>query len=89
MAKIEITHPDRAELAGLGVDSWATWTCGISEFPWHCDERETCYILEGRVTVETGGEKSEIGPGDLVTFPAGLSCTWRVHEPIRKVYRFG
>jgi hypothetical protein len=26
--------------------------------------------------------------GDLATFPAGLSCTWDVHAPLRKHYRF-
>jgi uncharacterized protein len=47
-------------------------------------------VFEGRVTVETAqGEKVEIEPGDLVTFPRGLQCIWTVHEKIRKVYRFG
>ena len=88
MSKIKITRPAETELKALGVDSWDTWGCGVSAFPWHYDGEETCFILEGRVTVETAEEKVEIGPGDLVAFPAGLSCTWHVHEPIRKVYRF-
>ena len=88
MAKIKITRPAETDLKALGVDSWDTWGCGVSTFPWHYDCTETCYVLEGRVTVETAEEKVEIGPGDLVTFPAGLCCTWRVREPIRKVYRF-
>ncbi len=36
-----------------------------------------------------GGGKVEMEPGDLVTFPKGLKCTWTVHEIIRKVYKFG
>lgn len=84
MLKIQIAHPAPAEAERLGTASWDTWSCGVSTFDWHYDEEETCYILEGRVTVETAEEKAEIGPGDLVTFPAGLDCTWRVHEPIRK-----
>ena len=28
-------------------------------------------------------------PLDLVVFDAGLSCTWEVHAPVRKHYRFG
>lgn len=88
MPSIKISRPTPAELAALGTASWPTWTCGVSTFPWHYDMEETCYILEGRVTVETAAEKAEIGPGDLVTFPVGLDCTWRVHEPIRKVYHF-
>ncbi|AGP40227.1 hypothetical protein SCE1572_40435 [Sorangium cellulosum So0157-2] len=30
-----------------------------------------------------------IQAGDLVTFPAGLNCTWEVRSPVRKHYRFG
>jgi len=26
--------------------------------------------------------------GDLVTFPAGLSCTWDVKKALRKHYQF-
>ncbi len=35
------------------------------------------------------GEPVEFGKGDLVTFPEGTCCTWKVEEPIRKHYRFG
>ncbi len=88
MPKIAISRPTPSDLDALGTKSWPTWACGVSSFPWHYDSEETCYILEGRVTIETAGEKVEIKPGDLVVFPAGLDCTWRVQEPIRKVYRF-
>lgn len=30
----------------------------------------------------------EIKAGDMATFPAGMSCTWAVHEPIHKHYKF-
>jgi uncharacterized cupin superfamily protein len=36
-----------------------------------------------------GGEPVRFGAGDLVVFAAGLSCTWEVHAPVRKHYRFG
>ncbi|MFP3875020.1 MAG: cupin domain-containing protein, partial [Thiohalophilus sp.] len=26
--------------------------------------------------------------GDLVTFPAGMSCTWEIREPVKKHYDF-
>jgi uncharacterized cupin superfamily protein len=29
------------------------------------------------------------GAGDLVTFAAGLRCSWDVHAAVRKHYRFG
>jgi uncharacterized cupin superfamily protein len=47
-------------------------------------------LLEGDVTVTPeGGEAVRFGAGDLVVFAAGLSCTWDVHAPVRKHYRFG
>jgi hypothetical protein len=90
MSKIHKEKPDNTALDELGIDKWSPWDCAPSQFPWEYDERETAYVFEGRVTVESeSGEKVEIGPGDLVTFPRGLKCTWTVHERIRKVYKFG
>ncbi len=83
-------NPDPATLEQLGATSWPIWEKEISEFPWHYDERETCYLLAGDVTVTpAAGPAVRFGAGDLVTFPAGLSCTWKVHQPVRKHYRFG
>ena len=31
-----------------------------------------------------GGEPVEVKAGDLVTFPAGMSCTWDVREAVHK-----
>jgi len=91
MSGIRVTrHPDPEELEALGVNDWPIWSCEVSTFPWTYEETETCHILEGRVTVTPeGGEPVTIQPGDLVTFPKGLSCTWEVHASIRKRYRFG
>ena len=95
MLRYDISHPvvnDRgmAVWAGLGVSSWPTWGCGVSSFPWTYDEQETCLLLEGEVTVTPdGGEPVRFGAGDLVVFDAGLSCTWEVHAPVHKHYRFG
>lgn len=87
--KIEVRKPTQQELNSLGVSSWPIWTCGVSTFDWHYDEKETCYLLEGRVTVEAEGRSVSFGKGDLVVFPQGLSCVWKVAEPVRKHYRFG
>ena len=47
-------------------------------------------ILEGDVTVTPDeGNPVRFGVGDLVVFPAGMSCTWSVHKAVRKHYRFG
>jgi uncharacterized protein len=82
-------HPDPKLLRDMGVENWPIWTKEASEFPWEYDAEETCYVLEGRVVVTPdGGEPVEIGPGDLVTFPRGMSCAWKVETPIRKHYTF-
>lgn len=88
---IKIEHqPGQATLDDLGVFQWSIWTKEISEFPWTYDEAETCYFLEGEVIVTPdGGEPVTMGKGDLVTFPNGMSCTWKVNSPVRKHYRFG
>jgi hypothetical protein len=90
MAKIELERrPGEARLAALGVRQWDIWTKEVSEFPWSYDSAETCFFLEGRVVVTPdGGEPVEIGAGDLVTFPRGLACTWKVLAPVRKHYLF-
>ena len=88
---INVVHgPEPAQLEQLGVAQWPIWSCEISSFPWTYDEQETCLLLEGDVTVTPeGGEPVRFGAGDLVTFAAGLSCPWDVHQPVRKHYRFG
>lgn len=88
---ITVVHqPDAAELHRLGVADWPIWSCEASSFPWTYGEQETCLLLEGDVTVTPdGGEAVRFGAGDLVTFAAGLSCHWQVHQAVRKHYRFG
>lgn len=91
MSQIQIEHnPSPERLQQLQVQSWSIWEKEESEFPWHYDERETCYLLEGDVTVTPdGGSPVRFGAGDLVTFPAGMSCRWKIHRAVRKHYRFG
>lgn len=83
-------QPDSERLNQLGVFNWSIWTKEASEFPWTYDESETCYFLEGSVIVTPdGGEPVSMGKGDLVTFPAGMSCTWKIESAVKKHYRFG
>jgi len=91
MAKIECdSQPTQARRDDLGVASWPIWTLAVSTFPWTYDEPETCYFLAGEVVVTcTNGTRVAVAKGDLVTFPAGLSCTWEVKQPVRKHHRFG
>ncbi len=89
MAQITKKRPTPEELASLGVSSWSPWECDPSTFPWTYEADETAYVLAGKVTVTCpDGQKVDLGPGDLVRFPRGLSCTWEVKEKIRKVFRF-
>ena len=88
MLKIEVKKPGQKELNALGIDNWGTWGCEVSRFDWEYDDKETCYLFEGEVTVETEWETVNIGAGDLVVFPSGLKCTWDVKKPVRKVYKF-
>jgi hypothetical protein len=83
-------QPSQERLESLGILNWPVWTKEVSEFPWTYDEPETCYFLAGDVTVTPdGGESVRVGKGDLVTFPAGMFCTWKVHSDVRKHYHFG
>lgn len=88
---IEVNRqPSEENLDELGVRSWPIWTKEVSEFPWTYGEPETCFFLEGDVVVKPDGEEEvRVGKGDLVTFPSGMSCTWKVNVPVKKHYRFG
>jgi len=82
-------NPTEQRLQELGVFQWDVWSKGITSFPWHYDEQEVCYITKGSVRVTPEGrEPVLVGKGDLVTFPAGMSCVWEVLEPISKHYSF-
>lgn len=81
--------PSENRLNQLGVSGWPIWSKEASRFPWTYDGMETCYLLAGEVIVTPeGGEPVKIGKGDLVTFPAGLSCTWDIRQAVRKHYSF-
>ncbi len=88
--KIEVTRPGNDELRENGVFKWSTWEKEVSRFDWHYDTGETCYLLEGKAAVTTAdGETVCFGAGDMVRFPAGLSCTWDISVPVKKHYRMG
>lgn len=91
MDEIRVEHdPAPAKLEVMGVYDWPIWTKEVSTFPWTYDSREVCYLLEGEVTVTPdGGAPVKLRPGDLVTFPEGLKCTWNIREAVRKHYDFG
>ena len=82
-------NPSPMKLEVMGVERWGIWRKEVSTFPWTYNQQETCYILRGRFTVTPdGGEPQEFKRGDLITFPAGMSCTWEIHEDVEKYYDF-
>ncbi|MCD6134765.1 MAG: cupin domain-containing protein [Candidatus Omnitrophica bacterium] len=90
MPKIKVERPAPQKLQELGVSRWPVWEKEVSRFDWYYDTQEVCYFLEGKVVVEEeGGEKVEMGKGDLVTFPPGLECVWDIKKAVEKHYNFG
>ncbi len=83
-------EPDEDLLCERGVRDWPIWTKETSEFPWYYEETETCYFLEGEVVVTPeDGSPVHMGAGDLVVFPRGMACHWKILKPVRKHYDFG
>jgi uncharacterized cupin superfamily protein len=81
--------PSPAKLEVLGVEDWPIWRKEVSKFPWAYSQTEVCYILKGRFLVTpNGGETQEFVRGDLITFPAGLECTWEILESVEKHYTY-
>ena len=90
MAQMSVKKISDTEKKSLGIDTWPTWSKEVSTFPWSYSDKETAYIIEGNVTVKSNrGESISFGPGDLVTFEAGLYCIWDVKSHLRKYYQFG
>ncbi|AQQ71197.1 hypothetical protein SMSP2_01563 [Limihaloglobus sulfuriphilus] len=69
---------------------WPTWSSGVSKFDWEYTQRETCLVMEGRVTVYSPDQRESVsfGAGDMVIFPNDLACIWDVKEPVLKHYNF-
>ncbi|MCY4538913.1 MAG: cupin domain-containing protein [Chloroflexi bacterium] len=89
--QITVLHnPSDEQLTQLDVSSWAIWEKEASEYHWLYEEKEVCYLLDGVVQVTPDdGQPVSFGAGDLVTFEEGLSCTWKILEPVRKHYVLG
>jgi hypothetical protein len=90
MFTITVERIGPEQLKKLGVFDWDIWEKEPSTFDWHYDEPERCYFLAGKVRVEPAdGPAVDIRAGDFVTFPAGMSCTWKIAEAVKKHYKFG
>lgn len=91
MSEIKVERNlDLKRLQDDGIFNWPIWTKEMSEFPWTYDSDETCYFLEGDVVVTPdGGDPVEMKKGDLVTFPQGMTCTWKIRQDVKKHYKLG
>ncbi len=90
MTQILVEHKaSPAKLEIMGVYEWPEWDKDVSEFDWTYDKSETCYFIDGQAIVTPdGGEPVEMGEGDLVIFPAGMRCHWKITEAVSKHYNF-
>ena len=86
---ITVRKPNENEIRKF--ETWPVWEKEESEFDWEYSDKETCYILKGKAQVfdENGTILVEFGKGDLVVFPPGLRCKWKILENIRKHYNLG
>ena len=41
----------------LGIKSRPIWTCEVISFDWSYEDKETCLLIEGKVTVTPEGGK--------------------------------
>jgi uncharacterized cupin superfamily protein len=87
--KIRVSRPPHKDLEKLGVFQWPIWTKDPSDFDWHYDAQESCYLLEGEAEVRTSEGVTKFAAGDFVVFPAGLDCKWRIKKAVKKHYKFG
>ncbi len=84
MEEITIQHLTESEIERHGIGNWPVWSCGVSVFDWHYDQKESCLVLEGEVLVTTAQGEVQIRAGDYVEFARGLSCRWNITKPIKK-----
>ena len=83
---IVVRRPTDREITAMKTKP--IWTCEVSDFDWSYESEETCLIIEGEVMVKYGSKSVSFAAGDLVIFPKGLSCVWKVTKPVRKYYMF-
>lgn len=84
-----VKKPTEEEIAEC--QTWPIWECQPSTFDWDYTQTETCLIIEGQVTVTdrpAGQDSVSFGPGDLVIFPVGLRCIWKITGAVKKHYDF-
>jgi uncharacterized cupin superfamily protein len=77
----------RWKLITKSRDKMATkvvWECTPGVFEWRYDDDETIYVMAGEAFLVRDGAERRFGTGDMVFFPAGSRCIWRVTKTVRK-----
>jgi uncharacterized protein len=87
MNQVIVSRPSAEEVSAM--KKLPVWEHDVAAFLWHYDEKETCFLLEGEVTVKAGEDEFHFNAGDKVEFAAGLDCEWIIHKRVRKHYVFG
>jgi uncharacterized cupin superfamily protein len=80
---IKVEALSREEQRARGVDTWPARRHERHRIPVQYQEETVCFVAEGSARIETEDGNVEIEPGDLVTFPEGLDCTWHLREPLQ------
>jgi len=83
-----LKNPLRKNCLNSVLKSWPVWTKEISEFQWEYDEKETCYILEGKMVVTPeNGKPVSFGKGDACHLSERIKMHWKINSPVRKHYK--
>lgn len=72
---------------GNGSHVAGVYRCDPSAFRYTWEADETIHVLEGSVRIEVdGGDKLDLGVGDVASFSAGDHGVWHVLEPFCELF---
>ena len=83
---MQITVKKATESEKLAMATQPTWECGSSDSIWYCDTETEWLIVNGEATLEYDGTSVNVGVGDFVTFPKGLSYNFKATNPFKHHY---
>ena len=90
MSVLVATPCSESTINELGIKNCSKWTCDLSYFDGTYKKKETCFLLEGEVTVTFNVGETVIFEEDyLFVLSAGMKCRGYVNKALRKHYRFG
>jgi uncharacterized cupin superfamily protein len=84
--EIIVRKPTKEEIEQMKKEP--IWKKEPEEFDWEYDATEICLIIEGSAIIEYELKEITIQEGDLVIFPKGLKCLWKVKNSFKKHYKF-